>query len=250
MLAWKRRAFAYFLLKQKEGDSVNQWQKLDKRWLIGVCSVVVILMSGLLIKRIGFSSHSDFLVDTQTSTSLDKVDVASPVTTEPAELMTTSSEVIAYADIKGAVKAPGIYQVTPNMRVSEVITLAGGMTAKADADQVNLAQVVTDQMVIYVPKIGEILPEVAQNQLASTEVGNVEASPSSGASSNNSEKVNINTADLAGFQSLNGVGAVKAQAMIDYREANGAFQSIEELKNVKGVGEKTFDSLKESITID
>ncbi|MGX7030281.1 helix-hairpin-helix domain-containing protein [Vagococcus zengguangii] len=228
---------------------MNRWQLLDKRWLIGLGMVVMLVVGGLFIKSTQSTSNTDFVVEKQFSTSLD--DVALGTSDNVAIDQTSESvEVVAYADIKGEVHSPGIYQITPNMRVSGVIDLAGGMTENADVNQVNLAQIVTDQMMIYVPAEGEEVSEVVHNQAEESEITDAVNGDSDIASGQSEDKVNINTANLTEFQTLNGVGAVKAQAIIDYREANGAFQSIEDLKNVKGVGEKTFDSLKESITID
>ena len=129
-------------------------------------------------------------------------------------------------DIKGAVKKPAVYQVDSHARVGDVIALAGGMTSQADNKSVNLAQKVTDEMIIYVASIGE----------------NITVIPSA--------TVNINTADMTQLQSLTGIGAKKAQDIIDYREQNGPFKTPEDLANVSGFGEKTIEKLRENITVD
>jgi competence protein ComEA len=152
----------------------------------------------------------------------------------------SSSEKL-YVDIKGAVKKSGMYQVEANMRVNDVIQLAGGMTEQADNKRVNLAQKVVDQMVIYVPSIGEVAEEggeiLANNP--ETTADNEEKG----------QKININTADETKLQEINGIGVKKAQEIIHYREANGSFKSVKELKNVSGIGEKTVEKLKDSVTV-
>ena len=144
-----------------------------------------------------------------------------------------------YVDIKGAVKLPGMYEVSSDMRVLNVIDMAGGLTLEADDQQVNFSQKVEDQMVIYIPKEGE---EVSEN------IGLVNGGES-GQTSEEEGKVNLNQASKEELMTLNGVGEKKAEKIIEHREENGSFKSIEEIKNVNGFGEKTFESLKSSITI-
>ena len=144
-----------------------------------------------------------------------------------------------YVDIKGAVKLPGMYEVSSDMRVLNVIDMAGGLTLEADDQQVNFSQKVEDQMVIYIPKEGE---EVSEN------IGLVNGGES-GQTSEEEGKVNLNQASKEELMTLNGVGEKKAEKIIEHREENGSFKSIEEIKNVNGFVEKTFESLKSSIII-
>jgi competence protein ComEA len=127
--------------------------------------------------------------------------------------------------------------VPTGARVNDVITLAGGMLEMADTKSVNLAQKLTDEMVVYVAtkeeNLSVISPATTDSQLSA-----------------NAEKVNINTADLAQLQTLSGIGAKKAQDIIDYRETNGLFKTISDLGNVSGFGEKTIEKLQDSITVD
>jgi len=148
-----------------------------------------------------------------------------------------------FVDVKGAVAKPGMYSVTDNMRVQEVILKAGNFLPEADQTYVNLAQKVTDQLVIYVPKKGE---ETSLTQVT------VSATTSKEGSSQSDQKqlININQADVAGLQQLTGIGGKKAEEIVRYREEQGEFQKIEDLKKVSGIGEKTFESLKEWITIE
>lgn len=147
-----------------------------------------------------------------------------------------------YVDIKGAVRMPGMYEVTSDMRVLNVIDMAGGLKEKADDKQINFSQKLEDQMIIYIPLEGEEIPDLINNQTISKET-------SGGKESEESGKVNLNQAEKDELMTLNGVGEKKAEKIIEYREENGSFKSIEDLKNVNGIGEKTFESLKESITI-
>ncbi|MFD6439034.1 helix-hairpin-helix domain-containing protein [Peribacillus sp. NPDC060186] len=164
------------------------------------------------------------------------------------EEMATETEaepLIIKVDVKGAVQAPGIFTAEPGDRVIDLISKAGSFTDKADKDKVNFAQLVEDQMVIYVPKIGEegiVLPEntpVASNGTAAT----------GGASGKSGGQVNLNTATQEDLETLSGIGTSKATAILEYRDTIGKFKQIDELKNVSGIGDKTFEKLKDSISV-
>ncbi|WP_207940338.1 competence protein ComEA [Enterococcus sp. DIV2402] len=157
--------------------------------------------------------------------------------TPPVEITSSSSSAKMVIDIKGEVKKPGVYELEPGARVEEIVLLAGGFTDKAEERQLNLAEKLTDQQMIYVPNKEEA------KELSIPSVTN------EGNTSKESSLVNINTADLTELQTLTGIGPAKAQAIIDYRDENGQFKTIEELKEVNGFGEKTVEKLKESITI-
>ncbi|MDN4495310.1 helix-hairpin-helix domain-containing protein [Ureibacillus aquaedulcis] len=144
-------------------------------------------------------------------------------------------------DVKGAVKSPGVYEVTTADRVIDAIERAGGYTAEAQSMAVNHAQKLQDEMVIYIPVTGE---EIGQNLIN----GQVTSSPATSTESLD-DKVDLNSADEAALTTLPGIGPSKAQAIIAYREESGPYQTIDDLKNVSGIGDKTFDKLKEMIMV-
>ncbi|OKL38382.1 hypothetical protein BLL40_01740 [Domibacillus mangrovi] len=166
-----------------------------------------------------------------------------PVEVMAEEILTEEAVPVEVAiDVKGAVTMPGIYRMTSDQRVNDAINKAGGLTETADAAAVNLAQKVQDEMVIYVPARGEEVPPI------------IASSTNGGASAKSNETaegtlININEADSSGLQKLPSVGEVKAQAIIDYRETEGPFAAVEELKNVSGIGDKTFEKLESLITV-
>ena len=155
---------------------------------------------------------------------------------EVAEEEPQSKQVIV--DVKGAVKYPGVYELTDADRVVDAITLAGGYMDGADATLINHAQKLQDEMVIYIPLQGEE-PAIAIQQF------------SGGTSSTQADsgKININVADETQLTTLPGIGPAKAKAIIAHREEQGKFQSIEGLKDVTGIGDKTFEQLKDLIDI-
>lgn len=139
-----------------------------------------------------------------------------------------------FVEVKGAVKNPGVYEVPVDARVTNVLSLAE-LLSSADLLTVNQSQKVKDEMVIYVPEIGEIedVDMIASESTVEDEI-----------------LVNINTASVDELTLLNGIGEKKAQLIIEYREQNGLFMTKEDLMNISGIGEKTFDSLEPYITID
>jgi competence protein ComEA len=130
-------------------------------------------------------------------------------------------------DVKGAVINPGVYSVTKGKRVIDVIELAGGLQENANEKSINLAQVIFDEMVLYIPKIGEEIKEELINM--------------------QNNKININNATAEQLMELKGIGEAKAQAIISYRENNGEFETIDDLLNIRGIGEKTLESFRDNI---
>lgn len=155
-----------------------------------------------------------------------------------------------YVDIKGAVKIPQVVPVTPGMRVHDVVEMAGGVTGEADQSQVNLAQLVTDQMVIYVPKVGEEVSSSTEALVADSKVTESAVSESSGDGTSDGDLVNINTADTTMLQTLSGIGEKRAADIINYRETNGLFETVDDLDQVSGIGEKTMEKLRPLITVN
>lgn len=141
---------------------------------------------------------------------------------------------VMMADIKGAVVKPGVYEIQEGGRVVDLIQLAGGLEKDADTNAVNFAMYVQDEMAIYVPKIGE------QVNVAPALQGN---------GGEGKGTVNINSAQSSELQTLPGIGPSKAEAIIEYRETNGPYKSIEDLKEISGIGDKTFEKLKDQISV-
>ena len=155
--------------------------------------------------------------------------------------VTSTATTTMYVDVKGAVKQPGLKKVDQTMRVIDAVQLAGGFAGNADEKQVNLAQRLVDQQVVYIPKRGEKI-DAALTQ------GGSPASPGATGTSQ-APQVNLNTADVTELQQLDGVGEKKAAKIIEYREAHGQFQSIEELKEVSGFGDKTMERLRPQLAV-
>jgi len=141
-------------------------------------------------------------------------------------------------DIKGAVKLPGVYELANGERIIDAVDKAGGFMASADTRKVNLAALLVDEMVIYVPEEGE---EVEVLSLVENTSGVDGKDTGQG-------KVNINTATVEELTTLSGIGPSKANAILEYREENGLFKSVDELVNVTGIGEKSLEKIRDTIT--
>ena len=157
---------------------------------------------------------------------------------------TSVSPATAYVDISGEVRIPGVYKVTTETRLFEVIDMAGGLTKRADANSLNRAEKVTDGQKVIVRAVGEGTDQTSYGSVLSGE-----SSSYYGSETDETGKVNINTADSDTLQTIPGIGPSKAQSIIDYREETGYFTRIEEIMSVQGIGEKTFASIKDMITV-
>lgn len=142
-------------------------------------------------------------------------------------------------DIKGAVKNPREYELNEGSRVRDLIEAAGGLLKDADEEKIKFSKVLKDEDFIKIYKIGEV-----------DEDSEAFFDEEEGDNDDSSKKININKASLTELQSLPGIGEVKAQSIIDYRESSGGFKSIEDLTNITGIGAKTLDKLRDLIDID
>ncbi|OUN89206.1 ComEA family DNA-binding protein [[Collinsella] massiliensis] len=141
-------------------------------------------------------------------------------------------------DVGGAVARPGVVELESGARVVDAIEAAGGLADDADCSSLNQAQILQDGQKVYVPRAGEAVPAATGSGTdASAGAGDVGA------------LVNINTASLEELDALPGVGPSTAQAIIDDREQNGPFVSIEDLMRVSGIGEKKYAKLEALICI-
>lgn len=146
--------------------------------------------------------------------------------------------------ITGAVQTEGIVKVNEGDRIKNAIENAGGLTSDADLTDVNLAYTLKDGQKIYIPRISDTEEEIIINE---------ENGPSVVVDTGIQEiiiKVNINTATAVELQTLSGIGEGTAQKIVEYRQLNGRFNTIEDIKNVSGIGDAKFESIKEYICVE
>lgn len=142
-------------------------------------------------------------------------------------------------DVGGQVKNPTVVELPEGSRVQDAIDAAGGLTEEADLTEINRAAIVEDGEKIFIPaSSGDVEEDSDESSKGSTSA----AVWSDG-------RININTADSEQLQELDGIGPATAEKIIDYREENGRFASVEDIKKVSGIGEKTYEALKDSIKV-
>ncbi len=159
---------------------------------------------------------------------------------EEATVSTEETAAMIYVDVGGEVKDPSVVELPDGSRVTDAITAAGGLTEQADLTDINRAAFVSDGEKIYIPSQ---VSELEDDGLSAGEGGD------GGTAKSSDGRININTADSTQLQELTGVGPATAEKIIDYRKQNGRFQSIEDIKNVSGIGDKTYEKLKDHIKV-
>lgn len=194
----------------------------------------------------------------------DEIELTSDLSLEIKEEVTEEipKEEKIKVDIKGAVKNPGVYEINSNERVADAIEISGGLTNDADTSTINLSKNLTDEMVIIIytkEEVAEMLkgstsikyiekecicPKIENDACIDNVIDN---KPDTNTS--NEQKVSLNSATIDELMQLPGIGEVKAKAIIAYREENGGFKSIEELLEVNGIGESTFNKIKDQLSL-
>lgn len=204
------------------------WIKEHKQYVIAACVFIVVFGYYLLSTYLQSSTFEEDNWDITTDSSeLEMIG-------ETEEVQVTVDELLV--DVKGAVHKPGVYKATTGERVVDLIEKAGGLTEVANSIAINFAMRVTDEMVVYVPFIGE------EENVMDSSIATI--------GGNDNGKININKASQAELETLPGIGPSKAQAIIEYRETSGPFKTIEDIMSISGFGEKTFEKLKESIRVN
>lgn len=135
--------------------------------------------------------------------------------------------------ITGEVKKQGVYSASENDRICDIVDMAGGFTDKADIESVNMAEHIKDEQHIIIGNVDEHIDK-SENSIQNNKKDNL---------------IDINTADKDELKKLSGIGDVLAQNIIDYRENNGPFKTIDEIKNVSRIGSKLFEKLKSHIKV-
>ena len=192
-------------------SDISRWIKENKKSFYKIVLILIVLMCALVVKI----------------NNADAKEIA-------AEDKTSKAQTGWYVDISGGVKSPGIYEVDSETRLFDVIKLAGGLADDADIDQINQAEFIKDGQKIIIPTKNE-------NEAEGSCLDE-------GSSSNSDGTVNINSASKDELKTIAGVGDVIAERIIDYRKGS-RFNSIEDIKNVKGIGDATYEKMKDSITI-
>ncbi|WP_051271278.1 ComEA family DNA-binding protein [Shimazuella kribbensis] len=195
------------------------WSPREKKLAIALVAILVFAIGALLWNQDDLSLQNTSLPMYQQQPQVKPVE-------------TKKQAQIATIDVKGAIKKPGIYKLPVPVRLYQVLEAAGGASEQADTNRMNLAKIIADGSMIYIPKKGEAIPS--------------EASPIQTKEDN---KINLNTATLEELETLEGLGPTKAKAIIQYRGEHGGFRSVDELLQVSGIGERTLERIKEKVFV-
>lgn len=150
-----------------------------------------------------------------------------------------------FVHVLGAVRRSGLFEVRAGARVMDVVAAAGGLTEKADQTGINLARLVNDGEQVYVPAVGETRAPPAGASGPGGSPGAGQGAATGGVPT----VVNLNTATTAELETLPRIGPAMAQRIIDYRDANGRFAAVDDLRNITGIGDKTLQALAGRVTV-
>lgn len=201
-----------------------------------------------------YTIYDTYSFETKTEVKTEKNET---VTKKDENEEKTKNETVL-VDVKGEVNTPGVYELTSNNTVIDAINKAGGLTKISDTSNINLSKKLEDEMVIIVYSKAEI-QKMEEDKIVCPPCNNAciteedEKAKLDEKEENTAEtpmgKININTADETTLQILDGIGETKAKAIIEYRNKNGNFKTIEDIKNVSGIGDSVYEKIKDNITV-
>ncbi len=177
------------------------------------------------------NSNSEYLKETEEENNNLVIENSN----DNSNLQTSSNNTIV-VEIKGEVMKPDVYTLSEGSIIKDLIEMAGGLTEEADISNINRAKEINNHDLIIIRNINDVNIDIeAENNEVNEESGD--------------GKISINDSDISKLKEIPGIGEVKANSIISYREKNNGFKSIEELKNVDGIGEKTFEKIKDNIKL-
>ncbi len=201
-----------------------------------IITVVILLIIGILFAIYLFMND-----DTYEEINFNEIfEEDDKITNESIENDETEQEIEIAVHVTGEVKNQGLIYVKQGARVADAIEKAGGETSEADLSQINLAYILEDGQKIYIPNKNEKISQYITKNNGNNENNNTDKED---------KKVNINTASQSELDELPGIGPSTAQKIIEYREENGNFEKIEDVQNVKGIGDAKFEEIKDKITV-
>jgi competence protein ComEA len=208
-------------------------KKIAVAIIVTIAIVIIVIATFIINKKEETEiTYEDFF---------DVKNVISNVVSDSQENTEESEEEKIKVYVTGEVNNPGVIELKVGARIEDAIKLAGGLTENANLEEVNLAYCLEDGQKLYIPNVNEKEVEYLSTENGEKVLETTEKS--------NSSKININTGGVEELKGLPGVGESLAQRIITYREENGKFKSVDELKNVSGIGDKKFEALKDYVII-
>lgn len=214
----------------------------NKQKVVFTILIIILILVGIYVYNIRFNSSEDD-IDTENVNNINLVENFLDTNENKNE-----KDNLIIVHITGAVKKNGIVKLIQGARIYDAIEMAEGSLENADLSKINLAYTLEDGQKIYIPFIGEAIENSEEQEYITSNFGN----NSSIIQDNNkgeSGKVNINTANQTELETLPGIGTATAEKIIDYRNKNGKFSTIEDIQNVKGIGQAKYENIKENICV-
>lgn len=220
-----------------------------RKQIIIVVSLLLIIISSITFFILNKEEDKDVLVSKETKENKKNPVRKKKIDNEEVKLLSV--------DIKGEVNIPGIYSLKESSRIIDVISQAGGLTVNADTSVINLSKKIIDEMVIIIYSKEQVanfketkeLEKYLQEKCTEKDENALINDACIETNNTDSKLVNINTATKEELMTVPNIGEKKAQDIIEYREKNGKFNTIEDIKNISGIGENIFAKIKENITV-
>lgn len=245
------------MIRDKFKIIISKIKKIDRDYIIiGIIIISVITFMVLNIGKVKEFEEKETTgnIEKNITVSEESKDNKEKEGNEEDKKENISSETGIFVHIDGYVNNPGVYQIKENERTNVLIEKAGGLKNGYSIKNINLAAKLSDGDKVYIPSIEEEKSLGNQNN-NNNNVSTVGKDKNNGNNSNNNvniiknNKININTANVSELKQITGIGESTANKIIDYRENVGKFKKIEDIKEVKGIGESKFESLKNKIII-
>ena len=216
-----------------------------KKVIISVAGIIIFLIAGTLTM---------FLKPVEKFETPAQVQEQNKIQTQPEPENKIKVQEDWFVYVTGEVRNPGVYKLSPDSRIFQAVEKAGGFTNKADRNSINMAEKLTsDGLQIYIsPKVEQQIQfrqiQTQNNKNNSVKIPGLQQNNNFNANASGSVIVDINSANAKQLEAVKGIGSVTAKRIIDYRKQHGRFNSVEDLKNVKGIGDKTLEKIRSQIT--
>ncbi|MBC5624375.1 helix-hairpin-helix domain-containing protein [Clostridium sp. NSJ-49] len=207
----------------------------DKKVIATIIVLTILFISSIILY--GKNNNKVFSDKYMQNIFVDSDEQISDNSISNMETLVTNEEKLdvpmIFVEIKGEVLIPDVYELQEGSIVKDLIEKAGGLTSEANITNINRAKKIQNHELVIISNINDENNNTVFNEVIIESNG----------------LININLADINELKKITGIGDVKAQSIIEYREKNGGFKSVDEIKNVDGIGEKTFEKIKEKITL-
>ena len=207
----------------------------DKKVIATIIVLTILFISSIILY--GKNNNKVFSDKYMQNIFVDSDEQISDNSISNMETLVTNEEKLdvsmIFVEIKGEVLIPDVYELQEGSIVKDLIEKAGGLTGEANITNINRAKKLQNHELVIISNINDENNNTVFNEVIIESNG----------------LININLADINELKKITGIGDVKAQSIIEYREKNGGFKSVDEIKNVDGIGEKTFEKIKEKITL-